>query len=86
MGKNISGTGMDTNIIGRMYQYGSPEPETPKVHIISVYGLTVRTVIQENQANNNNTYPSFMYVAWLDIVIGGDAWECVRDGLSGLHD
>ena len=31
MGKNISGTGMDTNIIGRIYQHGSPEPETPKV-------------------------------------------------------
>ena len=26
MGKNISGVGMDTNIIGRMYQFGTPEP------------------------------------------------------------
>lgn len=43
MGKNISGTGMDTNIIGRVYQYGSPEPEKPHVHIIGVYGLTEET-------------------------------------------
>lgn len=43
MGKNISGTGMDTNIIGRMYQYGSAEPEVPKIGIIGVYGLTEET-------------------------------------------
>jgi hypothetical protein len=40
LGKNISGTGMDTNVIGRMYQFGTPEPEVPNVGIISVHGIT----------------------------------------------
>lgn len=39
IGKNISGTGMDTNIIGRTYQYGTPEPSSPNVSIIGVYSV-----------------------------------------------
>lgn len=38
--QNISGTGMDTNIIGRMYQFGSPEPAVPNIGIIAVHGIT----------------------------------------------
>lgn len=40
MGKNISGTGMDTNIIGRLYQDNMPEPESPKILRIFVRDLT----------------------------------------------
>jgi hypothetical protein len=40
MGKNISGTGMDTNIIGRMFVPGVAEDPRPKVTAIVVLGLT----------------------------------------------
>ena len=40
MGKDISGTGMDTNIIGRMFITGEPEPTSPNCRVISVHSLT----------------------------------------------
>ena len=40
IGKNISGTGMDTNIIGRLKIYGQPEPENPRIRIIVVRDLS----------------------------------------------
>lgn len=40
MGKNISGTGMDVNVIGRMYKLGEPEPERPRINRIAVLDLT----------------------------------------------
>lgn len=40
MGKNISGTGMDTNVIGRIMFIGEKEPETPKITRIVVLNLT----------------------------------------------
>jgi hypothetical protein len=40
MGKNISGTGMDTNVIGRIMFIGEKEPEQPKVTRIVVLDLT----------------------------------------------
>lgn len=40
MGKNISGTGMDTNIIGRRMQNFEPEPESPRILRIVVRDLT----------------------------------------------
>jgi hypothetical protein len=40
MGKNISGTGMDSNIIGRRMQTGEPEFTTPSVTRIMVCNLT----------------------------------------------
>ena len=43
MGKNISGTGMDTKTIGRIMILGQPEPEKPKIARISVLGLTEHT-------------------------------------------
>lgn len=40
LGKDISGTGLDTNVIGR-YMFGDePEPETPDVDRIAVRGMT----------------------------------------------
>lgn len=43
MGKNISGAGMDTNIIGRMWVPGVPEPERPQISAIAVLGLTAES-------------------------------------------
>lgn len=40
MGKNISGAGMDTNIIGRWMVEGEPEPESPRIKRIAVLDLT----------------------------------------------
>ena len=40
MGKNISGTGMDTNVIGRIMFIGEREPDHPKITRIVVLGLT----------------------------------------------
>ena len=39
MGKNISGTGMDTNVIGRIMFIGEEEPEKPKITRIVVLDL-----------------------------------------------
>ncbi|MGB9826179.1 MAG: hypothetical protein ACPLRU_05860, partial [Desulfofundulus sp.] len=40
MGKNISGTGMDTNVIGRIRMVGVPEPASPLITRIVVLDLT----------------------------------------------
>ncbi len=40
MGKNISGTGMDTNVIGRRFFIGGPKPDRPKITRIFVRDLT----------------------------------------------
>ncbi|MDP6556000.1 MAG: lactate racemase domain-containing protein [Pirellulaceae bacterium] len=44
IGKNISGTGMDTNIVGRKYRdHIAREDEFPKVRYIAIRGLTKET-------------------------------------------
>ena len=40
MGKNVSGTGMDTNVIGRIMFIGEREPEKPRITRIVVLDLT----------------------------------------------
>jgi len=40
MGKNISGAGMDTNVIGRIMFIGEKEPEHPKITRVVVLDLT----------------------------------------------
>ena len=40
MGKNISGTGMDTNVIGRIMFIGEKEPEHPEITRVVVLDLT----------------------------------------------
>jgi hypothetical protein len=40
LGKNISGTGMDTNVIGRMRIAGEPEPASPRIRSLVVTDLT----------------------------------------------
>ena len=43
MGKDISGSGMDTNIIGRLMVIGEPEPTTPKILRVYVRDLSEKT-------------------------------------------
>jgi hypothetical protein len=44
LGKNISGTGMDTNVIGRKYlAHTATEEEFPKIQHVAVRGLTRET-------------------------------------------
>lgn len=43
MGKNFSGTGMDTNIIGRLRVHGLPEPSRPRIKRIVVLDLSPET-------------------------------------------
>jgi len=43
IGKEISGAGMDTNVIGRYRVLNAPDPETPDVDLIYVRGLTEST-------------------------------------------
>ena len=40
MGKNYSGTGMDTNIIGRLRLQGIPEPPEPAIQFLAVLDLS----------------------------------------------
>lgn len=40
MGKDISGAGMDNNVLGRMYIDGEPEPESPRIEVVAVRRLT----------------------------------------------
>ncbi len=40
MGKNYSGTGMDTNIIGRLKLQGIPEPSEPAIQYLAVLDLS----------------------------------------------
>lgn len=44
IGKNISGTGMDTNVIGRLRIQGVPEPASPSIGRIVVLDLTPETM------------------------------------------
>lgn len=48
MGKNYSGTGVDTNIIGRLRIEGVPEPESPAIQKIAVLDLS-----EESHGNAN---------------------------------
>ncbi len=43
IGKNISGTGIDTNIIGRNYIFGEPEPGDANINQLILLGLTHET-------------------------------------------
>ncbi|NWF79708.1 MAG: DUF2088 domain-containing protein [Chloroflexi bacterium] len=43
LGKNISGTGMDTNVIGRLPIPGEPPPATPVINVIVVLDLSEAT-------------------------------------------
>jgi hypothetical protein len=43
LGKDVSGAGMDTNVVGRYRVLNAPDPETPEIQLVYARGLTVRT-------------------------------------------
>jgi hypothetical protein len=43
MGKDISGAGMDNNVLGRMLIDGEPEPAAPRIGLVAVLRLTEAT-------------------------------------------
>jgi hypothetical protein len=43
MGKNISGAGIDPNVLGRLYIEGEPEPSSPNIQLVGVLELTRET-------------------------------------------
>jgi hypothetical protein len=43
MGKDVSGLGMDPNIVGRLKIAGQPEPDSPGIKMIIVRALTAKT-------------------------------------------
>jgi len=43
IGKNVSGPGMDTNVVGRLRMENEPDPETPDITRIFVRSLTEQT-------------------------------------------
>jgi len=43
IGKEISGAGMDTNVVGRYRVLNAPDPDTPDIDLIYVRGLTEST-------------------------------------------
>jgi hypothetical protein len=48
IGKNVSGPGMDTNVIGRLRMENEPDPETP-----SITRVYVRSLTEETHGNGN---------------------------------
>lgn len=48
MGKDFSGTGMDTNVIGRWKVQGMEEPPEPRIHRIVVLGLSAGSMGNAN--------------------------------------
>ena len=56
MGKNISGVGMDTNIIGRMYQFGTPEPVSAASGMYSGFLIDMATADHTKDWLNLRTF------------------------------
>ena len=77
MGKNISGTGMDTNIIGRMMQNFEPEPEKPAILRIFVRDLT-------EESNGNATGVGLADFTTTRLVEKMDRYATYMNGITGL--
>ena len=77
MGKNISGTGMDTNIIGRMMQNFEPEPEKPAILRIFVRDLT-------EESNGNATGVGLADFTTTRLVEKVDRYATYMNGITGL--
>ncbi len=77
MGKNISGTGMDTNIIGRMMQNFEPEPEKPAILRILVRDLT-------EESNGNATGVGLADFTTTRLVEKVDRYATYMNGITGL--
>ncbi|WP_435102822.1 DUF362 domain-containing protein [Halarchaeum sp. P4] len=76
IGKDVSGTGMDTNVVGRMLMSGEPEFETPDVTRIYVRGLT-----EETHGNANGV--GLADFAHVDVEVGIDRTSTYVNSLTG---
>ncbi|MFB3042492.1 MAG: hypothetical protein ACE1ZS_11930, partial [Candidatus Poribacteria bacterium] len=77
MGKNISGTGMDTNVIGRMMQNFEPEPEKPAILRIFVRDLT-------DESDGNATGVGLADFATTRLVEKYDRHSTYMNGITAL--
>lgn len=82
MGKEISGTGMDTNVLGRRMVRGSPEPEGPQV--------TNVVVLELSEASEGNAVglglADFVPVSLLDRVdLSSTYANALTAGLQGVQ-
>ena len=81
LGKNISGTGMDTNIIGRMFVPGVSEEDRPRITTVVVLDLT--------EASHGNAFGIGLADFTTERVVASIDWHAVytngyTSGLSGL--
>src|SRR5262249_49497157 len=81
MGKNVSGTGMDTNILGRMFVPGVPEDDRPRITTVVVLDLT--------RASHGNAIGIGLADFTTERVVAGIDWHATHTngytaGLSGL--
>jgi hypothetical protein len=81
MGKNVSGTGMDTNILGRMFVPGVPEEDRPRITTVVVLDLT--------EASHGNAIGIGLADFTTERVVAGVDWQATymngyTAGLSGL--
>ena len=81
MGKNVSGTGMDTNILGRMFVPGVPEEDRPRITTVVVLDLT--------EESHGNAIGIGLADFTTERVVSGIDWHATymngyTAGLSGL--
>ncbi|WP_254546813.1 DUF362 domain-containing protein [Halomarina pelagica] len=76
IGKNISGTGMDTNVVGRMLYHGQPEPERPSYSRIYMRSLT-------EESHHNGIGMGLADFIHADAVGGLDLTDTYINGITG---
>lgn len=76
IGKHISGTGMDTNVVGRMLIHGEPEPQSPSITRVYVRSLT-------DQTDGNGLGIGLADFVHLDAVRALDARDTYINALTG---
>jgi hypothetical protein len=81
MGKNISGTGMDSNVVGRMFVPGVAEPPRPRITAVVVLDLT--------EESHGNAIGIGLADFTTERVVSGIDWQATymngyTAGLSGL--
>ena len=82
LGKNISGSGMDTNVLGRMMIQGVPEPAEPRLKIVAVLDLTEEAY---GNAFGIGLADITTWRAWQKIDLQTFYVNCMTAGLTGIQ-